>query len=71
MEIFHGSMLYARSQSELAEYTDSYLAVENGVVEGLYPVLPERLAGAPVTELGEDVLIPAFSDLHGQGQARL
>ena len=64
MEIFHGSMLYARSQSELAEYTDSYLAVENGVVEGLYPVLPERLAGAPVTELGEDVLIPAFSDLH-------
>ena len=64
MEIFHGNMVYARSHSELAEFTDTYLAVENGLVEGLYPVLPERLAGAPVTELGEDVLIPAFSDLH-------
>lgn len=64
MELYHGSIVYPKSERELAEHTDSYLAVENGAVEGIYPVLPERLRGAPVVELGADVLIPAFSDLH-------
>ena len=64
MEIYHGDIVYSKSAEELAEHRGWYLAVEDGVVEGLYPTLPERLAGAPVTELGEDVLIPAFSDLH-------
>ena len=62
MEIYHGDIVYSKSAEELAEHRGWYLAVEDGVVEGLYPTLPERLAGAPVTELGEDVLIPAFSE---------
>lgn len=64
MELYHGSIVYAKSVGELAEHTGSYLAVENGVVEGIYPILPEHFRGAPVVELGGDVLIPAFSDLH-------
>lgn len=64
MELYHGSIVYAPNGEKLAEHTDSYLAVSDGVVEGIYPTLPERLRGAPVRELGENVLIPAFSDLH-------
>ena len=64
MELYHGSIVFSRASGELAEYSDSYLAVEDGVVEGIYPVLPEQFSGAQVTELGGDVLIPAFSDLH-------
>ena len=64
MELYHGSIVYARSETELVEHTDSYLAVENGVVAGIFPLLPEQYRGAPVIELGEDVLIPAFTDLH-------
>ena len=64
MELYHGSIVYSPSAEKLEEHTDSYLAVEGGVVEGIYPTVPESLRGAPVTELGQNVLIPAFSDLH-------
>ena len=64
MDIYHGSIVYSKSKDELAQFTDSYIAVENGVVEGIYPVLPEKFAGAEVTDFGNGVIIPAFSDLH-------
>ena len=64
MELYHGSIVFSRTTEELASYTDSYLAVDNGTVEGIYPTLPENLRGAEIIELGDDVLIPAFSDLH-------
>ena len=64
MEVFHGNIVYSRSEKELAEYTDSYLTVENGVIEGIYPVLPDAFCNLPITDFGEDVIIPAFSDLH-------
>ena len=38
--------------------------LDEGIVEGIYPVLPEKFAGLPVTDFGERILIPAFSDLH-------
>ena len=64
MDIYHGSIVYSKSKDELAQFTDSYIAVENGGVEGIYPVLPEKFAGAAVTDFGNGVIIPAFSDLH-------
>ena len=64
MELYHGNFVTSSSPEQLDSCTDSYLAVENGVIAGIYPCLPETLRGAPVVELGEDVLIPAFSDLH-------
>ena len=33
-------------------------------MEGIYEELPEKLAGAPLTDYGNSVMIPAFSDLH-------
>ena len=60
MELYHGSIVYSPSAEKLAEHTDSYLAVEGGVVEGIYPTVPESLRGAPITELGQNVLIPAY-----------
>ena len=64
MQIYHGSFVYSETQEKLAVYSGSYLAVEDGIIQGLYPVLPERFAGAPVEDLGTGVMIPAFSDLH-------
>ena len=64
MELFHGSIVYSKDRTSLAVHEDSWLGVENGAVAGLWPRLPEACAGAPVTELGQGVLIPAFSDLH-------
>ena len=64
MELYHGNIVYAETAEELTEHTDSYIAVENGIVEGIYPVIPEKYKGVPVTDYGEDVIIPAFTDLH-------
>ena len=64
MQIYHANIVYSRSWDELVVCPDSYIAVERGVVEGIYSRLPERLANAPVTDFGSGVLIPAFSDLH-------
>lgn len=64
MNIYHGNIVYSRSRDEIAVHRGGYIAVENGVVEGIYDRLPERYADLPVTDFGKHVIIPAFSDLH-------
>ncbi len=64
MEIYHGDILYAESRDRLNVYENSYIAVENGKVEGIYPVFPDQFTGVPVTDYGRGLIIPAFSDLH-------
>ena len=64
MNLYHGNIVYSKSANELAVYEDSYIAVEDGIVEGIYEVLPEAMRGLPAEDFGEGVIIPAFSDLH-------
>lgn len=64
MHLYHANIVYSRNRDELTVCRDSYIAVENGTVEGIYGELPEKLAGAPLTDYGNSVMIPAFSDLH-------
>ncbi len=64
MELYHGNIVYSGSREDLVQFPDSYIAVQDGIVEGIYPKLPEKFAGIPVTDYGDDVIIPAFSDLH-------
>lgn len=64
MKLYHGDIVYAQSWDTLRAEEDSYLAVENGAVAGLYKVLPEELRSLPVTDFGRGLIIPAFSDLH-------
>lgn len=64
IRLYHGQIVYAVSADELAVRRNCYISVENGVVEGIYDSLPEKYAGVPLAEFGNNVLIPAFSDLH-------
>ena len=41
-----------------------HVIVEDGVIRGIAPALPEAYRGFPVKDCGRDVMIPAFSDLH-------
>ncbi|MBQ2992030.1 MAG: amidohydrolase family protein [Clostridia bacterium] len=43
---------------------NGFLVCENGVVEGVYDVLPDRLAHIPVTDCGDRLILPGMSDLH-------
>ena len=67
MNILHGNILYAKSRDNLCAYEDSYLVEEDGKVAGIYEVLPQKYHGADITDYGNGVIIPAFSDLHVHG----
>ena len=64
MKIYRGNIVYSKSRDELCVHRDAFIAVERGIVEGIYEQLPEKLSCLPVTDFGNNVLIPAFSDLH-------
>ncbi len=64
INIYRGNIVFSKTEKELAEYWDSYIVVEDGIVEGIYERVPERFFGVPVRDFGNGVIIPAFSDLH-------
>ena len=64
MQIIHADIVYSEDRENLAVHPDSFIAVEKGVVKGLWPVLPADYKNVPLTDYGDGVLIPAFSDLH-------
>ena len=64
MELYHGNIVYSKNKNELVEYANAYIAVENGIIEGIYEQLPEKYKKLSCTDFGNDVIIPAFTDLH-------
>ena len=62
--LYKGDIVYAGEKDSLSVFPASYIAVEDGFVEGIYPVLPDCYLGAEVTDYGHALIIPAFSDLH-------
>ena len=62
--LYKGDIIYAGEKESLSVFPASYIAVEDGFVEGIFPVVPERYLGAEVTDYGHALIIPAFSDLH-------
>ena len=64
MKLIHADIVYSEDRAHLAVHPDSYIAVEKGKVQGIWPVIPEEYRNVPVTDHSGGVLIPAFSDLH-------
>ena len=64
LTILHGNLLHAPAFGTLETIPHGYLVLEDGVVRGLFPVLPEAYAGCPVTDYGESLIMPSFADLH-------
>ena len=64
MKLYHGDIVYSQSSDALSVFENSYLAVENGLVEDIYSEIPEKFSGVEVIDHGRGLIIPAFSDLH-------
>lgn len=64
VKIFHGDILYSEDETHLNVHEDSYIAVQDGIVEGIYASLPEKYLPVKVVDYGRKLIIPAFSDLH-------
>ena len=62
--ILHGNIIHAPSFGTLETIPDGYLILEDGVIQGLLPILPERYAACPVTDYGRGLIMPSFADLH-------
>ena len=63
-EILRGTIVSAPALGKLDVTEGGYLAVEDGVVAGVFSTLPERYAGAPVTDWGDCLILQSFADLH-------
>ena len=65
MRIYHGNIVYSKNKDELVELSNGYIVVnDEGIIEEVSNVIPEQYKNVPVTDFGDDVIIPAFSDLH-------
>ena len=64
MKLIHADIVYSEDREHLAVHPDSYIAVEKGIVKGIWPEIPGEYSSVPLTDHGDAVLIPAFSDLH-------
>lgn len=64
VKIYQGDIVYAVSKEKLQIHEKSCIVLENGIVEGIYPEIPDKYKGVPVKDYGRKLIIPAFSDLH-------
>ena len=64
MKLIHANIVYSGDRDHLKVHPDSFIGVDGGVVAGIWSEIPEQYRDVPVTDYGEGVLIPAFSDLH-------
>ena len=62
--ILHGNLIHAPSFGTLETIPNGYLVLEDGIVQGIYPTLPEQYAACPVTDYGGGLIMPSFADLH-------
>lgn len=62
--ILRGNLIHAPAFGRLETIPGGYLILEDGVLEEISPVLPERYAACPVTDYGDKLIMPSFADLH-------
>ena len=64
MKIYRANIIHTPESNRFEVVPHGFIAVDNGKVEGIYPELPDRLTGCPVTDWGDRLLIPAMNDMH-------
>ena len=64
LTIIKGTILSAPALGQLEAVPGGYLVAVDGAIQGVYPVLPEQYAGAPVEDFGGALILQSFADLH-------
>lgn len=64
VSIHRGNIIYAKSYDELRVIERGYIVVEDGFIEEVSEELAEKYENETVTDHGNKLIIPAFSDLH-------
>ena len=64
IQLIRGNLCWSSGMDTIACMERGWLAVEDGVIEGVYRTLPERLAGCPTQDFGDALVLPGMTDLH-------
>ena len=64
LSILKGHIVETKTFGQLTVTENGYLVLENGVIQGVFPVLPACYEGVPVTDYGDRLILQAFSDMH-------
>lgn len=65
MQIHRGNIVFAPTPQEFVTLPDGYLVVgDDGMITDCVAQLPDRYAGAPVTDHGDRLVLPGFTDAH-------
>ena len=64
IRVLKGNIISAPRLGELAILERGHLVLEDGVIRGVYEMLPEKYAAAPVTDYGDKLILQSFADLH-------
>lgn len=62
--ILRGNIIHAPAFGALETMERGYLALQDGVIQGKYAVLPEKYAACPVEDYGDRLIMQSFADLH-------
>jgi len=65
LQIHRGNIVFTPTPQDFVTLADGYVVVdENGVVVECLADLPDRYGGVPVTDHGDRLLLPGFTDAH-------
>lgn len=65
MQLYHANIIYTPQRQKFEVIPHGFIAVgDDGIIEGVYSQLPQRLADLPITDYGDKLLIPAMNDMH-------
>ncbi len=62
--VLKGNICFSAKDGTIECHPNSYVVCENGLCAGVFERLPEQYANLPLTDCGDQLLIPGLSDLH-------
>lgn len=62
--ILKGNIVSAPALGKWDIAEQGYLVLEDGVIAGVFPTLPEQYIGAPMEDYGDRLILQSFADLH-------
>ena len=62
--VLKGNVCYSESSDRIRILENAYLVCEDGLCTGVFQELPERYAALPLTDYGDQLIIPGMTDLH-------
>jgi len=65
--ILKGTIVSAPELGKLDITEHGYLVAENGVISGVFQVLPEQYTDVPIEDFGDALILQTFADLHLHG----